>query len=89
MTPRLSTRSELASAQVAPMKADEPVNGVNTTFLGTPFNASLPLTLRVPSLRTGFAFTDIECLHVWPRGLVPFERSLWFDVRNIENAEFG
>ena len=89
MTPSLNTRRELASAQVAPMKADEPVNGVTTTFSGTPFNASLPLTLRVPSLRRSFAFTNMECLHLrlWPMRLHPFERSLWCGPRNVENGE--
>lgn len=82
MTPSLNTRRELASSQVAPMKAEEPVNGVTTTFSGTPLNASLPLTLRVPSLRRGFAFTNMECLHLYP-----FERSLWRGTRNLENGQ--
>jgi len=82
ITPSLNTRRELASAEEAPMKADEAVNGVSTTFSGTFLNASLPSTLRVPSLRRGFAFTNMECLHC----LHPFERSLWGGARNVGNG---
>lgn len=65
MTPSLKTSRELASpVEVAPTNADESVNGVITTLSGTPVNASLPLILRVPSLRTGFVLRNMECLHV-------------------------
>ncbi|BAT87604.1 hypothetical protein VIGAN_05099300 [Vigna angularis var. angularis] len=84
ITPSLNTRRELASAEEAPMKADEAVNGVTTTFSGTPLNASLPSTLRMPSLRRVFAFTTMECFHCLQH---PFERILWGGARNVYNGE--
>lgn len=69
----------MASVEVAPAKADDFLNVVTTTLSGTLVNASVPLKLRVPSFRTGFALRNKECLH----DLMPFmprqpsEKTLW------------
>lgn len=73
MTPSLKTCLELEWLEVAPMNADESVNGDTTTFSGTSvMSASLPLRLRVPSFRTGLELRNMECLHVL---LVPLMRT--------------
>lgn len=88
ITPSLKTCRELASVEVAPTNAEESVNGVTTTLSGTSVNASFPLILRVPSLRTGFVLRNMEGLHSCrelSRRRPPCARILCFEAKEEEN----